>query len=65
MLILCLGTRIVTTPGLLRKRNYPNRILCIWNITCSGEDMMYFNMSQHDSQGDIISIHLCASQVYA
>jgi hypothetical protein len=45
------NTKIIYSPGFIRKRPYPNRIFVEYSINCSGSEVAFYNLSYFHLQG--------------
>ena len=49
--VLCIDITLVLTPGYLEQRNYSHQLLCMWNITCPEDHVLYVNSTDLVLQG--------------
>ena len=53
---LVIGVTIVLSLGYFKQKNFSNQVLCIWNITCSEDQILFVkshNTSRPDGSGEL------------
>ena len=46
MCLVATGVTLVLSPGYLTERNFTNQLLCLWNISCSEDEVLFLNYTE-------------------